>query len=50
MIQFSHHRSIAAGARILTWVTYPARPFRKNYPLRCRGERGVYKVTGRTDA
>ena len=33
--------------RILTWEDYPAFPLRKDYPLRGRGERELYRVLGR---
>jgi len=36
--------------RILTWESYPAHPLRKDYPLRGRGERDMYKVLDRTSA
>lgn len=43
-IQFSNHPDLR---RILTWKDYPAFPLRKDYPLRGRGEREMYKVVDR---
>ncbi|MBX3372657.1 MAG: NADH-quinone oxidoreductase subunit C [Phycisphaeraceae bacterium] len=36
--------------RILLWEDYPAFPLRKDYPLRGRGEREMYRVMEREDA
>ena len=46
-IRFRSHPDLR---RILLWETYPAFPLRKDYPLRGRGERELYKVIEREDA
>ena len=46
-IQFRNHPDLR---RILLWEKYPAFPLRKDYPLRGRGEREMYRVINSTDA
>jgi NADH-quinone oxidoreductase subunit C len=46
-VRFRNHPDLR---RILTWESYPAHPLRKDYPVRGRGERDMYKVIDRTDA
>lgn len=43
-IQFRNHPDLR---RILLWKDFPAFPLRKDYPLRGRGEREMYKVVRR---
>ena len=46
-IRFRNHPDLR---RILLWEQFPAHPLRKDYPVKGRGEREMYKVIDRTDA
>ena len=46
-IRFRNHPDLR---RILLWEAFPAHPLRKDYPVKGRGERELYKVVDRTDA
>ncbi|HED54080.1 MAG TPA: NADH-quinone oxidoreductase subunit C [Phycisphaerales bacterium] len=46
-IRFRNHPDLR---RILLWEQFPAHPLRKDYPVKGRGERELYKVVDRTDA
>ncbi|MEO1584447.1 MAG: NADH-quinone oxidoreductase subunit C [Planctomycetota bacterium] len=46
-VRFRNHPDLR---RILTWEGYPAHPLRKDYPVKGRGERDMYRVVDRTDA
>jgi len=46
-IRFRNHPDLR---RILLWEEFPAHPLRKDYPVKGRGEREMYKIIDRTDA